>query len=74
MSLKRARAESGVKVEGLRKFVIDSFKMKCMNMDNINNWKGFGSLKEKSQIEEGGITVKEGPNGLAIKLSEELKT
>ncbi|KAL5802992.1 hypothetical protein ACOSQ4_031297 [Xanthoceras sorbifolium] len=73
VSSKRIRVEStdDGKVD-IRKPVGDSFKTKLMNMASPNNWSRFcaeGEIKDRGR----DITFSEGPNGLAMKLYDDLK-
>ena len=73
-SAKRARPfDTDVIGDSLRKLTVESFKSKLLNASSPDNWHGFGTDKEKLKIEEGDITITEGPNGPIMKLSEDLK-
>ncbi|KAK0597374.1 hypothetical protein LWI29_024653 [Acer saccharum] len=73
-SSKRAHPhDADVLGDSLRKPTVESFKSKLLSASSPDNWRGFGTEKEKLKIEEGDVTVMEGLNGPVMKLSEELK-
>lgn len=72
-SSKRARSNEVGENNNLRKPVGESFKSKLLSASNPNQWLGFSFGKGKLKIAEGNITISEGPNGPAMKLSEDLK-
>ncbi|KAL5827255.1 hypothetical protein ACOSQ3_019090 [Xanthoceras sorbifolium] len=73
MSSKRARADNDEAFGTMRMQPGESFKTKLSSMASSGSWIGFGTGNEKLKIAEGDITVSEGPHGLVMKLSNELK-
>ncbi|KAK2638984.1 hypothetical protein Ddye_026779 [Dipteronia dyeriana] len=72
-TVKRARTQGDEDVGNLRKPVSDSFKAKLISTSSSGTWLGFGIGKEKLKIEDGDISIVEGPNGPAMKLFTEFK-
>ncbi|KAL5823114.1 hypothetical protein ACOSQ4_021014 [Xanthoceras sorbifolium] len=73
-SSKQARAKCEGSIEEHRKFGSSSIKLKLMNMaSSCKTWFGFGTGKDKLQINRGDIVIVEGSIGLMMKLSSNLK-
>ncbi|KAL5804822.1 hypothetical protein ACOSQ3_031622 [Xanthoceras sorbifolium] len=72
---KRCRVDCGERDEfvGLRKSVRESFKSKLVVVANPVSWAGFGSKKEKLNLEEGDVSVTLDSDDVLINLSEDLK-
>ena len=57
----------------MRKPVGESFNSKLLSNSSPSTWSGFGAGKDKLKIGDGDISIVEGQNGPAMKLSTELK-
>ncbi|KAL5765674.1 hypothetical protein ACOSP7_016291 [Xanthoceras sorbifolium] len=52
---------------------MDSFKSKLMGMSQPSSWNGFSSTSERLKIDEGDITIVDGPDGKMMKISESVE-
>ncbi|KAL5828217.1 hypothetical protein ACOSQ4_020014 [Xanthoceras sorbifolium] len=65
-SSKQSRAEDEERSSVVRKLPVSDNKSELLTMSNPGSWSGFGDKKEKLKINEGDITITEGPDGLTM--------
>ncbi|KAL5856430.1 hypothetical protein ACOSQ3_003888 [Xanthoceras sorbifolium] len=57
----------------VQKPTMDSFKSKLLGMSQPSSWNGFSSTSERLKIDEGDITIVDGPDGKMMKISERVE-